>query len=187
MSVLYVYLSGVTPPCFMESTSASTSFHGTDILGVYMEHDVVRHECRPHAATRHAVEHHDRVPEPAGAGERGHERRVCAGVGLQRGGLREAPGARENADGGREHARVVEGGLAVDVPRGVERGADVPAGGERVHEGAERGRGDRGEEVPQGGVVRVGEEGEERAAGGEGEGRRQVPGLSASTATAGGV
>jgi hypothetical protein len=32
MSVLYVYLSGVTPSVFMESTSATTSFHGTAIL-----------------------------------------------------------------------------------------------------------------------------------------------------------
>lgn len=153
-----------------------------------MEHDVVGDECRPHAATYHAAEHRDSVPEPAGAGESGHERRVGVGVGVrrgveERGSLGEAARARKGADGGGEHARVVEGALAVDVPRGVdhgERGAGVPAGGERVDEGAELGRGDRGEEVPRGGVVRIGEEGEERAPGGEGERRRQVPGLSAA-------
>jgi hypothetical protein len=155
-----------------------------------MEHDIVGHESWPHAAAHHAAEHRDRVPEPTGAGERGHQSRVSAGVGLrrgveERGGLREAPGARENADGGREHARVVEGVLAVEVPRGVERGerdARVPAGGERVHESANLGGGDRREDVLRVGVVRVREEVEERAAGRRGEGRRQVPGLSASVA-----
>ena len=113
-----------------------------------MENDVAGNERRPHASIHHAPEHVDRVPEPAGTGERGHERRVCAGVGRQRGveesgGLGEAAGAREHAHGGGEHARVVEGAVTVEVPRGAdrdERYAGVPpAGGERVQDGGEIG------------------------------------------------
>lgn len=152
-----------------------------------MEHDVVGDESRPDAAIHHAPEHVDRVPEPARTGECGHERRVRAGVGRRRGleesgGLGEAAGAREHTDDGGEHARLVEGAVTVKVPRRADRGerdAGVPtARGERVHDGSEVVLGKSGEDVARGGVFRrVSEEREERAASGDGEGRRQVPRL----------
>ena len=52
-------------------------------------------------------------------------------------------GHAEHAHGGGEHARVVEGAVTVEVPRGADRGerdAGVPpAGGERVQDGGEIG------------------------------------------------
>lgn len=155
-----------------------------------MEHNVVGDERGLHASIHHALEHGDRVPEPPGTGERGHERSVCAGVGRRRGledsrGLGEAAGARKHADGSRQHARVVESAVTVEVPRGADHGDSdagvAPSGGERVHDGGEIGVRERREDVARGIVFRrVGEQGEERAAGGEGQGRRQVPRLFAA-------
>lgn len=92
-----------------------------------MEHDVVGDDGGLDSAVHHAPEHGDRVPEPAGPGERGDEGRVRAGVGArrgveERGCLGEAPCARHDADGGGEDARVVEHALAVELARGVEGG-----------------------------------------------------------------